>query len=711
MTKSANYQFPESPEHLNDQITKPSDEFRKEVFGVFGAIILFVFTYVILIIAGLAIAALCIVAAYLIVTNIFNVWLILFSIGLVIMGILIVGFLFKFIFKKTSVDRSGMTEIKRTDHPVLFDFIDKVAQETHAPLPRKVFLSSDVNAFVFYDSSFWSMFLPIRKNLNIGLGLVNCVSLSEFKAVLAHEFGHFSQRSMKLNSYVYHVNHIIYNILFDNKGYGETLAGIAELNGAFNLVATMTYGVTRAIQHILSEVYQIIRRRSLALSRQMEFHADAVAASVSGSAPLIRALYRLEFAESCYNNVLGIYNNWVPQNRKGTNLFAHHTLVMNDFASYLNLRVEHGLVQVGASDVRKHRRTRIVVKDQWASHPSTEDREAQLLRLGIQAPEVNDSAWVLFSNAIELQQTKTKALYSEVKFTAEPTLVDSEAFKSFTREQSEKYSLHPLYLGFYDGRDLTPFDPDTLSSTGSPVPESISEILTPEVLTLQPHLAGLDADIEVLMAIGSRDNGITTFDFDGTRYTRDESAALLEKLKTEKESLVLRLARVDEDIFLLYYRKASLAGNAAEAIAHYKHFFHQYPEINKKIYSISLGLQKYNILYDPSVDPEDRRMVINDMFRYRREVSAEISSLMNDVTYEAYLGPEVKQVLTSFISDGRDFRDGNMINHEPAQLYGNALSAYQKILIDHGFDLKKQLLNEQARMLEGPSLVATPLVS
>jgi Zn-dependent protease with chaperone function len=37
------------------------------------------------------------------------------------------------------------------------------------------------------------MFLPIKKNLQIGLGLVNSLNVSEFKAVMAHEFGHFTQ--------------------------------------------------------------------------------------------------------------------------------------------------------------------------------------------------------------------------------------------------------------------------------------------------------------------------------------------------------------------------------------------------------------------------------------------------------------------------------------------------------------------------------------
>jgi hypothetical protein len=67
-------------------------------------------------------------------------------------------------------------------------------------------LFGDVNASVFYDSSFWSIIFPIRKNLQIRLGLVNKIIEQELKAILAHEFGCFSQRSTKVGSFVYDVN-------------------------------------------------------------------------------------------------------------------------------------------------------------------------------------------------------------------------------------------------------------------------------------------------------------------------------------------------------------------------------------------------------------------------------------------------------------------------------------------------------------------------
>ncbi len=40
------------------------------------------------------------------------------------------------------------------------------------------------------------MFFP-TKDLVVGIGLINAFNISEFKAVVAHEFGHFSQQKHK----------------------------------------------------------------------------------------------------------------------------------------------------------------------------------------------------------------------------------------------------------------------------------------------------------------------------------------------------------------------------------------------------------------------------------------------------------------------------------------------------------------------------------
>ncbi|WP_435523453.1 M48 family metalloprotease, partial [Chryseobacterium indoltheticum] len=75
------------------------------------------------------------------------------------------------------------------------------------------------------------MFFPIQKNLTIGVGLINTTTKQELKAILSHEFGHFSQRSMKVGSYVYNVNQIIFNLVNDDASYRNSIEKFASFSG------------------------------------------------------------------------------------------------------------------------------------------------------------------------------------------------------------------------------------------------------------------------------------------------------------------------------------------------------------------------------------------------------------------------------------------------------------------------------------------------
>jgi hypothetical protein len=128
-----------------------------------------------------------------------------------------------------------------------------------------------VNASVFYDSSFWSMFLPIQKNLTIGMGLINTTTKQELKAILSHEFGHFSQRSMKVGSYVYNVNQIIFNLVNDDESYRNSVEKFASVSGYFSIFAALAFFFTGKIKWILVKMYNFVNIRHMALSEKWSF--------------------------------------------------------------------------------------------------------------------------------------------------------------------------------------------------------------------------------------------------------------------------------------------------------------------------------------------------------------------------------------------------------------------------------------------------------
>ena len=123
-------------------------------------------------------------------------WLILGGIGSACLFL----FLVKGLFKRSQRDPGPRVEVTEKDQPALFAFIRQLCKDTGAPFPHRVFVTPDVNAALFFQESLPNLLFPSRKNLILGLGLVNRLNLTEFKAVLAHEFGHFSQNSMKLGA-------------------------------------------------------------------------------------------------------------------------------------------------------------------------------------------------------------------------------------------------------------------------------------------------------------------------------------------------------------------------------------------------------------------------------------------------------------------------------------------------------------------------------
>ena len=62
-------------------------------------------------------------------------------------------------------------------------------------------------------------------------------------------------------------------------------------------------------------MYTIINKNYLILSREMEFHADAMAASVAGGNNLVSALSRIEVASNSYQTAMENTNDLLKEKK------------------------------------------------------------------------------------------------------------------------------------------------------------------------------------------------------------------------------------------------------------------------------------------------------------------------------------------------------------------------------------------------------------
>ncbi len=661
------------------------------------AITLFIITYLILLSLAIGMTALCVMGGIALIAAKPMAITIGLGVGLASLGFFILIFLFKFLFKQHKVDRSHLVEISELEEPKLFSFIREIVDEVQTDFPKRVYLSSDVNACVFYDSNFWSMIFPIRKNLQIGLGLVNTISEQEFKAILAHEFGHFSQRSMKVGSYVYNVNQVIFNMLYDNESFDSMIQKWANISGYFSIFVTIAVKIIQGIQWILRKMYEFINVSYMALSREMEFHADEIAANVAGYLPLKESLLRMDLAEHSYNAVLGYYDGKISNNIKSKNIYKEQGFVMNFLATQNNLSFKNNLPMVSELDLSKYNKSKLIIKNQWASHPSIEERIKALELTDIYKTGVEKPAILLFENEEIIQEKITEKLFSTITYAESTTSLDIEIFKTDYSQTFNKNSFPSEYNSYYDNKNPIEFDVNSI------VDFKIAEIMDMFFGNVKVDMVydfiAFENDKNVLANIANKEYNIKSFDYEGQKYKSAEAENLIPKIETDQNSIRERIKENDLNIYKFFYNEALKKGNATILKEKYINFFKQDSEYDNKV-------ALYNKIGESTsfisvVTPfEQIRENLKTLQPLEIELKTEIKKLIEDVTLRNEISQQTIENFEKYLSKEWEYFNGTEYYNDNLQILFNAANEYNYLLSRKYFITKLDLLNYQIDQLE-----------
>lgn len=144
--------------------------------------------------------------------------------------------------------------------PRLFALLRNVALATRQEMPAEVYAVPDLNAWVAQRGGV--MGYGSRRVMGLGLPLMSHLSVAQFSAVLAHEFGHYYGGDTKLGPWIYKTQSAI----------GRTLDNLSQHSGLLSKPFEW-YGL-------------LFLRITHAVSRAQEFSADALAARTVGGRAL-----------------------------------------------------------------------------------------------------------------------------------------------------------------------------------------------------------------------------------------------------------------------------------------------------------------------------------------------------------------------------------------------------------------------------------------
>ncbi|MGD1845608.1 MAG: M48 family metalloprotease [Salibacteraceae bacterium] len=541
------------------QLLRLPASYKWRVFFVLLGVILFWLFYFALV-AGTA--YLTYLAAIYEITHV-NKWTIFLKLVAIAGAAMLFVFSLKFLFSKKAEEDDDRVELKEQDYPELFAFVRQLTRDTGAPFPKKIVATSEINAAVYYEHPMRSLFLPERKNLLIGLGLVNSLNLTEFKAVLAHEFGHFAQRSMKLGSYVYVSFRVIDSMVNGRDYWDNLLDGATQSDIRIAAPALALKAVVFLLRQTLWLCYKGLYLLHMSLSRQMEFNADLVAVSVTGSNAIVNGLAKLDGAGEAMGLTFQNLGSAADHQLYSSDFFFHHQKAI----AYLEKKK---VATASTSDSEKEgmvfSKDELEVPVMYASHPPNYQREQNAKQTFVKGVEDQRSPWELFKAAGELKMQLTRKLYRhfvEGKGAGKPVQLKfsaPEQVQQFIESELQDTEFHPRYHNTYENRFLIdlklPEEGATLEKLQQPA-EQLKELYEVSLAKAMTQRQKLE---EELNQVASVVHGVVKnkhFQFRGEEKSKKEARTILKSVEKEWETNTKELTRIDQQVVDWHFALAS----------------------------------------------------------------------------------------------------------------------------------------------------------
>lgn len=677
-----------------------STKYRSRAIRTIFAIIFFIIVYLFTLILSFTLVAAIFYSSILLLQfvehNRSSIYIIILFLLIVFVAIILLVFIMMFFFRKFTVDRSGWVEIFKDEQPKLFEIIESISKEIETNFPQKVYLGSGVEAMVFYDSNFRNLFFPSKENLMIGLGLVNSMNESELKAILAHEFGHFTQKSLNVYSYVYIENQIIYKMLIDEEFY-QTLLHKFLVIGRFYWIVIY---YSRAIRWILRKAYEVVSKSYMALSREMEFHADEVSAKVSGSIPAVSALLRTGLAGDSFNYLWQFYYNHISENIKADNLYPQHSFVINQIAERYGVQFRNGLPQIRKETIARFNRSKLIIENQWASHPSVNDRVKKLEELNVDSIICNDSAWNFFINKEDIQKEVTNKLFRNWQFSESPTNLSIEEFILKYSDELENHSFNKMYNYFYDNRGISSFKIESvIEKVDIDIFNHFSEVYSDANVNLIYQFNGLDYDLKTIESISKGEWKIESFEYDGIKYNTKESSQLLDKLIKQHETLHKLVSELDIKIFKFFFNLSKLVGRNSELVNYYETYFYFVNEDKSNLQVYLDLINSMQFIYRIH-SFNQIRIKLEEMYHKERIFRERMKKLLDTANYQSILTLEQKEKFTKYLEKEWSYFDGQNYNQEELNILQEAIFQFYELCSRAPFYALKKLLDFQIEIVE-----------
>lgn len=301
----------------------------------------------------------------------------------------------------------------------------------------------------------------------------------------------------------------------------------------------------------------------MALSREMEFHADAVAARLVGRAPMSTSLLRLSMGEAAVNSAADYYSrHFLKRKELPANIFSDYSAALMIIARMKEMTLENNLPTLTLEDSEGIGASKLRFGEQWASHPSMTQRIANIEKsteeVGL---TVSGSAIHLVENLEQLEREMTDELYAEALKQEGTIRISTEDFENKLKSEWEEKRFpkalkeHFSYVNIMQNHEVTHEAIEKYKDL------TWDDLFNAEIMRLINANSFLLGDKETLLQLSkSRRSGISHFEYDGVKYKASKAMSLASKLTDQLRKEEKTIQENEEKIFFAFLKWEREAG-------------------------------------------------------------------------------------------------------------------------------------------------------
>ncbi|MFA0963512.1 M48 family metallopeptidase [Roseivirga sp. BDSF3-8] len=663
---------------------------------------LFLIAYVLLSLAAFTLVAGCVAISIWAVSTYPSAFTICGAILLVIFSIAVLVFTLRFVFAKHYPQTGHLPEVTESDEPELFALLREVSDEAKTTMPHKVFLSPDIYAAIVFPVSFWHLFLPVKKSLVVGVGLINTCTVQELKSLLAHEFGHFSQANLKIGIYTHLIEQGAYKLLYDNADYYMGLEELGEDDRVNNLLSQATGFLARGIEWVLKKLHGYMAESCLALSRENELRADEISIHIAGSRPFINLNLRSRLAEYTLQKIIELYSVKAGEKVASSNIYTDLKIGLKVLSRFNGYPLVNGLPQPDPDEIRRISHQSLVILNPWDSHPDDLKRISQAEKLNI-VSEINieETAPSLFRNLEHYEEMFTYRYGVGIEpDTPEQVIWEEHEFADeLAKLISDSGYYDERYNYYYDGYVPHRFDLNIPPATQ--LYPDFEQLFAKDKVEKRMKYTALTEDINTLTHISKRDIPVKYFFYDGEQYHHKNAGKLAAAIGEKAKHLETEITSNDQQVYRAFlhlekeYNQEENLTIIYDKLFRLKEYYHDQKELEERLD------RTVDMVQEAKTEKELQNAFI-EVEKLQPRLKEHLTSLSMEETFTSFLSQAEKEAINYYLEKPMRYYGNGIIYNENLEIfvsvivllkntYVKAFTITRRAIIDYQIELMNKV--------------------